>query len=199
MNIGRNVLIWLVILVVGLVVLQGLFGNSLTSSSSKVAISQFEELVDQGQVREVVIEGSTATGTTAAGRRFAAEIPPGGMELFLSKLDDAGTTYEYSPPSGFAFGQLFAYLLPILLLVGFWFFMMRQMQGRGGGGMGFGRSKAKLLTQDMHRATFADVAGVEEAKADVEEIVDFLRDPQKFQRRRQDPQGCSACGASWHR
>ncbi len=182
MNIGRNVLIWLVILVVGLVVLQGLFGNSLTSSSSKVAISQFEELVDQGQVREVVIEGSTATGTTAAGRRFAAEIPPGGMELFLSKLDDAGTTYEYSPPSGFAFGQLFAYLLPILLLVGFWFFMMRQMQGRGGGGMGFGRSKAKLLTQDMHRATFADVAGVEEAKADVEEIVDFLRDPQKFQR-----------------
>ena len=115
MNIGRNVLIWLVILVVGLVVLQGLFGNSLTSSSSKVAISQFEELVDQGQVREVVIEGSTATGTTAAGRRFAAEIPPGGMELFLSKLDDAGTTYEYSPPSGFAFGQLFAYLLPIPL------------------------------------------------------------------------------------
>ena len=87
MNIGRNVLIWLVILVVGLVVLQGLFGNSLTSSASKVAISQFEELVDQGQVREVVIEGATATGTTAVGRRFAAEIPPGGMELFLSKLD----------------------------------------------------------------------------------------------------------------
>ena len=80
------------------------------------------------------------------------------------------------------FGQLFAYLLPILLLVGFWVFMMRQMQGRGGGGMGFGKSKAKLLTQDMHRAMFTDVAGVEEAKADVEEIVDFLRDPQKFQR-----------------
>lgn len=181
MNIGRNVLIWLVILVIGLVVLQSLFGNSISNNSSKVAISQFEELVDQGQVTEVVIQGTTASGGTAAGRRFTAEIPPGGMELFLSKLDKSGITYEYSPPSGFAFGQLFAYLLPILLLVGFWLFMMRQMQGRGGG-MGFGRSKAKLLTQDMHRATFNDVAGVEEAKADVEEIVDFLRDPQKFQR-----------------
>ena len=182
MNIGRNVLIWLVILVIGLVVLQSLFGNSITNNSSKIAISQFEELVDQGQVTEVVIQGTTASGGTAAGRRFTAEIPPGGMELFLTKLDSSGITYEYSPPSGFAFGQLFAYLLPILLLVGFWIFMMRQMQGRGGGGMGFGRSKAKLLTQDMHRATFSDVAGVEEAKADVEEIVDFLRDPQKFQR-----------------
>ena len=182
MNIGRNVLIWLVILVIGLVVLQSLFGNSITNNSSKIAISQFEELVDQGQVTEVVIQGTTASGGTAAGRRFTAEIPPGGMELFLTKLDSSGITYEYSPPSGFAFGQLFAYLLPILLLVGFWIFMMRQMQGRGGGGMGFGRSKAKLLSQDMHRATFSDVAGVEEAKADVEEIVDFLRDPQKFQR-----------------
>ena len=182
MNIGRNVLIWLVILVIGLVVLQSLFGNSMTSNSSKIAISQFEDLVDQGQVTEVVIQGTTASGGTAAGRRFTAEIPPGGMELFLSKMDSSGITYEYSPPSGFAFGQLFAYLLPILLLVGFWVFMMRQMQGRGGGGMGFGKSKAKLLTQDMHRAMFTDVAGVEEAKADVEEIVDFLRDPQKFQR-----------------
>ena len=182
MNIGRNVLIWLVILVIGLVVLQSLFGNTINSNSSKIAISQFEDLVDQGQVTEVVIQGTTATGSSAAGRRFTAEIPPGGEELFISKLDSSGITYEYSPPSGFAFGQLFAYLLPILLLVGFWVFMMRQMQGRGGGGMGFGRSKAKLLTQDMHRATFADVAGVEEAKADVEEIVDFLRDPQKFQR-----------------
>jgi len=182
MNIGRNVLIWLVILVIGLVVLQSLFGNSITSNSSKIAISQFEDLVDQGQVTEVVIQGTTASGGSAAGRRFTAEIPPGGMELFLSKMDSSGITYEYSPPSGFAFGQLFAYLLPILLLVGFWVFMMRQMQGRGGGGMGFGKSKAKLLTQDMHRAMFTDVAGVEEAKADVEEIVDFLRDPQKFQR-----------------
>ena len=182
MNIGRNVLIWLVILVIGLVVLQSLFGNSMTSNSSKIAISQFEDLVDQGQVTEVVIQGTTASGGSAAGRRFTAEIPPGGMELFLSKMDSSGITYEYSPPSGFAFGQLFAYLLPILLLVGFWVFMMRQMQGRGGGGMGFGKSKAKLLTQDMHRAMFTDVAGVEEAKADVEEIVDFLRDPQKFQR-----------------
>ena len=119
MNIGRNVLIWLVILVIGLVVLQSLFGNSITSNSSKIAISQFEELVDQGQVTEVVIQGTTASGGTAAGRRFTAEIPPGGMELFLSKMDNSGITYEYSPPSGFAFGQLFAYLLPILLLVGF--------------------------------------------------------------------------------
>ncbi|MDG1414178.1 MAG: ATP-dependent metallopeptidase FtsH/Yme1/Tma family protein, partial [Alphaproteobacteria bacterium] len=69
MNIGRNVLIWLVILVIGLVVLQSLFGNSMTSNSSKIAISQFEDLVDQGQVTEVVIQGTTASGGTAAGRR----------------------------------------------------------------------------------------------------------------------------------
>ncbi|KAJ0335373.1 hypothetical protein COL154_014421, partial [Colletotrichum chrysophilum] len=153
------------------------------SSGNDIAYSQFLKDVDKGRVQSVTITGDQIAGTYTEGNGSFHTYSPGDQNL-VDRLESKNVKITARPQSDGS-NTLFGYLiswLPILLILGVWIFFMRQMQGGSRGAMGFGKSKAKLLTEAHGRVTFADVAGVDEAKEDLEEIVEFLRDPQKFQR-----------------
>jgi cell division protease FtsH len=178
----RNLALWAIIAVL-LIALFNLFQSPQQRvSSSNVAYSKFLQDVSDGKVGSVTISGPQITGTYSdnAGRfeTYAPEDPG-----LVAKLEQKGVTINAAPPSeGSALGSFLFTWLPMFLILGVWIFFMRQMQGSSGKAMGFGKSKAKLLNETQGRITFEDVAGVDEAKQDLEEIVEFLRSPQKFQR-----------------
>ncbi len=182
MNLGRNVVLWLVIALL-LVAIFNLFQSSSSPSrQSAMAFSEFLSQVDQGHISEVTIKGSTIAGTTSDGRSFSTYMPEN--TDIVSELRGKDVTISAAPaednvPSLF---HVLVSWFPMLLLIGVWIFFMRQMQSGGGKAMGFGKSRARLLTEKVGRITFDDVAGIDEAKQELQEIVEFLRDPQKFQR-----------------
>jgi cell division protease FtsH len=179
-NLFKNVAIWLVIALILMTVFNQ-FGTR-QASQSQVDYSQFIEEVKQGQVAKVTIEGHILKGVRGDGRRFTTYAPSD--PWMVSDLLKAGVVVEAKPeeqPSMLM--SIFISWFPMLLLIGVWVFFMRQMQGGGrGGAFSFGKSKARLLDQDSNVVTFADVAGCDEAKEDVSELVEFLRDPSKFQK-----------------
>ena len=182
MNNLRNLALWIVIALL-LVFLFNLFqGTSQHTPASAITYSRFTEQVVQNQVKKVTFQGEAVKGELTGGQPFTTTVPSNDSTLWpLLKAHNVDTTVTPAE-DGFNLLAIFINWFPMLLIFGVWVFFLRQMQSGGGKAMGFGKSRAKLLTERQGRVMFEDVAGVDEAKDDLKEIVDFLRDPQKFQR-----------------
>ena len=164
-----------------MVIVFNLFSQPQHSSQPSVTYSEFLRQAAKGEVSEVVIQGNTLTGKTTDGKSFQIYVPndPGLVDkLIAEKVEVRAEPVEDSP----WYMTLLVSWFPMLLLIGVWIFFMRQMQGGAGRAMSFGRSRARMLNQEQGKVTFDDVAGVDEAKEELSEVVDFLSNPRKFTR-----------------
>ncbi|KAB2313556.1 ATP-dependent zinc metalloprotease FtsH [Betaproteobacteria bacterium SCN2] len=180
-NLAKNIAIWVVIAVILMTVFQQ-FGARQTSQTS-IAYSDFIQQVKEGQIKQAVIEGNVIRGMSEGGRPYVTYAPPGDIWL-TSDLLKNNVKIEVKPEQQQSvLMSIFISWFPMLLLIGVWIFFMRQMQGGGrGGAFSFGKSRARMLDESNNQVTFADVAGCDEAKEEVSELVDFLKDPSKFQK-----------------
>ena len=178
----RSFLIWGIIALLLITLFSFFNGNSQQAGTGEITYSDFLKRVDNKEIKTVTIQGQRLTGITTDNRTVLSFAPndPGLVDRLESKNVNVRAQPESTGNSTFM--NLLFSLLPVVILIGVWIFFMRQMQGGSRGAMGFGKSKAKLLTEAHGRVTFKDVAGVDEAKQDLQEIVEFLREPQKFQR-----------------
>jgi cell division protease FtsH len=180
---GKNLLLWLIIAAVLLTVFRNF---DVSQTTQEIEYSTFLDMVQRGQVKTVEVEGSVISGTRYNGEAFETIQP----QIVDKKLIDDMQAHDVQfkgkrPEQQSIWTQLLVASFPILVIIAVFMFFMRQMQGgggKGGGPLTFGKSKAKLLGEDQIKTTFADVAGVDEAKEDVKELVDFLQDPSKFQK-----------------
>jgi len=180
---AKNLILWVVIALVLMSVFNN-FGPRRTGSE-QIDYSRFIADVKQGRVQKVVIEGRNIQGVLQTGERFSTYTPETDNKALVGDLLENGVVIDARPPEQQSLlMQIFISWFPMLLLIGVWIFFMRQMQGGAGGrgALSFGKSRARLLGEDQVKVTFSDVAGVDEAKEEVAELVDFLRDPAKFQK-----------------
>ena len=182
-DLTRNIVLWIVIAIV-LVAVFSNFGQR-ASAPEPLKYSQFLAEVETGAIKSATFQGDTITGARSSGDKYVTYNPETDNSSLIGLLHKKNVAFDAAPPERQSFLlQLFVSSFPILLLIGVWIYFMRQMQGGAGGrgAMSFGKSRARLLSEDQVSVTFADVAGVEEAKQEVAEIVDFLKDPAKFQK-----------------
>ncbi|MBU3823368.1 MAG: ATP-dependent zinc metalloprotease FtsH [Candidatus Oceanisphaera merdipullorum] len=179
---AKNLILWLVIAVVLMSVFQSFSPSE--PSGRQLDYTTFVQEVSQGQIREVRMDGRTVQGVKRSGDRFTTILPAQDPQLLNDLLNNNVRVVGEKPEEPSLLTSIFISWFPMLLLIGVWVFFMRQMQGGGGGkgAMSFGKSKARLMGEDQIKTTFADVAGCDEAKEDVAELVDYLRDPSHFQK-----------------
>ncbi len=181
-NLGRNLVLWIIIGLFLTAVFHMFQGGKESPHNRTLIFSEFLNDVEQGNVRDVTIKGDVVNGRLSDGRSFSTVVP--NYPQLVEKLTDKGVAISVAPAEegNSTFVQILISWLPMLLLIGVWIFFIRQMQSGNNRALGFGKSKARLLNEKSGRVIFADVAGCQEAKEEVSEIVEYLKDPQKFQK-----------------
>ncbi|MCK5828517.1 ATP-dependent metallopeptidase FtsH/Yme1/Tma family protein, partial [Candidatus Bipolaricaulota bacterium] len=175
----RNIAFVTIVVILGLILLQSFFGSD--SAGEEISYSSFKLLVASGNVGEITVKDNVATALLLNGSKQFARLPDD-TAAYTTFLDESGVSVKYDSPSNTGmFTTLFLSMLPILLLIGVWVYIMRRSQA-GGGALSFGQSKAKLVQPDSTEVTFDEVAGIDEVKQEVEEIVEYLKDPRRFAR-----------------
>lgn len=182
-DLTKNLLIWAVIAFV-LIAVFSKFSVQPGSQASVASYSEFLESVRSKNVKEVEIRGQKIIGVTAGGERFTTYMPPDDPGMMNDLLNNGVKVNAAPPEERSILWDILVNSIPFLLIIGLWIYIMRQMQGGGGGrgAMSFGKSRARMMTEDQVKVTFNDVAGCDEAKEEVAELVEFLRDPSKFQK-----------------
>lgn len=193
---NKNIIVWIVIFLTVILSFNMLQGDGFSGKKTKLALSEFIQQLNEKRVSNVRIDNNNVEGQLTDGTEFSCYI--GNYQSVMSHIIESGTHFDLVPPNtkmNYFLNLLFS-AFPMLLLIGVWIFFMKQMQGGGrGGALGFGKSKAKLLSEKGIKITFKDVAGIDEAQDELQEIVDFLRDPSKFQRLGgKIPKGCLLIG-----
>ena len=175
----KSLVFWMALVIIGVIVWN--FSTQLQTSLEPLSFSEFMGAVDAGQIEQVTIAGNEITGTNTANESFRTYAPPQ-YEGLANRLIERNVVVTAREAATSPWTTLLYSWAPILLMIGFWIFFMRQMQSGGNKALSFGKSKAKLSSSTQKKVTFKDVAGVDEAKEELREIIDFLREPQKFQK-----------------